>query len=122
MSSAGDVIDPAVIESLRALGGGDDAFLSDLIRTFLDETPVILGRLRAAVAQHDAAGIRLNAHSLKGSSAEFGASWLAELCRQLEMAGKSQDLDSAPDLLAEIEDEYRRVQSALTRLIGQAGA
>ncbi|MFN8379443.1 MAG: hypothetical protein U0452_12305 [Anaerolineae bacterium] len=31
MSSAGDVIDPAVIKGLRELGGGDDGFLHDLI-------------------------------------------------------------------------------------------
>ncbi len=117
MSSAGDVIDLNVIDSLRELGGGDDEFLNDLIRTFLDETPVILERLHAALANDDAGGIRLNAHSLKGSSAEFGASWLAELCRQLELAGKNGDLDTAPDLLGEIEDEYARVQSALMRLL-----
>lgn len=117
MSSPGDVIDLRVIEGLRALGGGDDTFLAELIATFLTETPQLLGRLRVAVADIDAGAVRLNAHSLKGSSAEFGAAYLAELCRQMEQAGKAQELDSAADLLAEIEDEYHRVAAALSKLI-----
>ncbi|MFN8378935.1 MAG: Hpt domain-containing protein [Anaerolineae bacterium] len=117
MSSAGDVIDPAVIESLRELGGGDDGFLHDLIRTYLDETPQLVAQLRNAVGLADAAGVHLYAHSLKGSSAEFGAAYLADLCRQMETAGKSRDLELAPDLLVEIEDEYGRVAAALDRLL-----
>ena len=118
MSSGGDVIDPAAIENLRELGGGDDAFLHDLIRTYLDETPELVDQLREAVAAGDAGGARLYAHSLKGSSAEFGAAYLAELCRQMESVGKSQNLELAPELLAEIEDEFERVAAALVRLLG----
>jgi HPt (histidine-containing phosphotransfer) domain-containing protein len=121
MSSAGEVLDRNVIESLRALGDGDDAFLAELISTYLEETPHLLMRLREAVAADDAGGVRLNAHSLKGSSAEFGASYLTELCRQLELAGKNQDLLSARDLMAEVEEEYPRVESALSRLIQSQG-
>lgn len=121
MSSAGDVLDWNVIESLRALGDGDDAFLAELIQTYLEETPRLLVRLREAVNAGDAGGVRLNAHSLKGSSAEFGASYLTELCRQMEMAGKNQDVASARDLMAEVEDEYHRVAVALSRLIQSQG-
>ncbi len=117
MSSPGDVIDLNAIEGLRALGGGDESFLAELIETFLAESPQLLARLKTAVAGFDSGGVRLNAHSLKGSGAEFGAAYLAELCRQLEQAGKAQELDSAADLLAEVEDEYQRVAAALTRLI-----
>jgi HPt (histidine-containing phosphotransfer) domain-containing protein len=114
MSSAGDVLDSNVIESLRSLGDGDDAFLAELISTYL-------ARLSDAVAADDAGRVRLNAHSLKGSSAEFGASYLTELCRQLELAGKNQDLSSARELMAEVEEEYGRVESALSRLIQSQG-
>ena len=121
MSSAGDVLDRNVIESLRALGDGDDSFLAELISTYLEEAPRLLARLSDAVAANDAGGVHLNAHSLKGSSAEFGASYLTELCRQLELVGKNQDLSSAPDLMAEVLEEYRRVESALGRLIQSQG-
>lgn len=117
MNGNDDVIDWGVIEELRALGDGDDGFLTDLIGTFLNETPSILARLSEAVAAEDAGNIRLYAHSLKGSSAEFGASYLTELCRQLELAGKNQELSSAQDLMAEVEDEYVRVAQALNRAI-----
>lgn len=118
MSSAGDVIDLAVIENLRDLGGGDDAFLNELISTYLEETPQLLEKLQLALASSDAGGVRLNAHSLKGSSAEFGAAYLAELCRQTEQAGKDQDLADLPELLTEIEREYRLVDSALRQIMG----
>jgi HPt (histidine-containing phosphotransfer) domain-containing protein len=121
MSSAGDVLDWNVIEGLRALGDGDDAFLAEMIRTYLDETPRLLARLRDAVIAGDAGGVRLNAHSLKGSSAEFGASYLTDLCRQLELAGKNQDLTPARDLMVEVDDEYGRVAAALNHLIQSQG-
>ena len=117
MSNSADIIDSSVIQGLVDLSGGDEQFLAELVETYLTESPVLLERLREAVHNSNSDAVRLNAHSLKGSSAEFGASYLVELCRQMEYVGRDRDLELAPELLGEIDQEYGRVAYALPRVL-----
>ncbi|MCI0352503.1 MAG: Hpt domain-containing protein, partial [Acidobacteriales bacterium] len=117
MGSYHDVLDPAALDNLRDTVGDDSSVLAELINTFLEDAPRLLTDLRSALDSGDAAGVRLNAHSLKSNGAEFGASQFAELCRQMEMLGKSNQLDGAGALLGPIEDEFRRVSATLESLM-----
>ncbi len=96
------------------MGGGDPQFLSELIGTFLEDAPRLLGQLREAVQAGDAATVRLVAHGLKSNGAEFGATTFSDLCKELELLGKSGQLDGAETLLAQIESTYTKVAEALT--------
>ena len=110
-------LDPAAIENLLALVGGDPAFLVELVSTFLDEAPTLLADMRDALERGDAGGVRLAAHSLKSNGNDFGATTFASLCKQLELLGRTGDLAPAPALLAQTEQEFVRVQAALLALI-----
>jgi HPt (histidine-containing phosphotransfer) domain-containing protein len=53
------------------------------------------------------------AHKLKGSCSNLGAARLRDLCQQLEKLGRNGSLQTAPELLASVEEEFGRVRAEL---------
>jgi PAS domain S-box-containing protein len=113
-----DILDPAAMENLQELAGGDAAFLAELMDTFLADAPQLLTDMRQAMERRDAAGLRLAAHSLKSNSADFGAMTLSNLCRELEGMGKAGTLDGAAEKVTQAEAEYEQVKAALEVIRG----
>lgn len=113
---AKSVLDPAALKNLRDMVGGDDAFLADLIGTFLGDAPKLLADMRQAVEGEDAAGLRLAAHSLKSNSADFGATVLSNLCQELESLGKAGTLEGVGEKVTQAEAEYEQAEAALKTL------
>ena len=113
-------LDPAALNNLQAMLGGEFQYLAELIDSFLEDAPQLLAQLDHFVATQNAEGTRRIAHSLKSNAADFGAVMLSNLCRELEMNAKSGVLDGAADLSAQIRTEYGRVEDAL-RSVRQDG-
>jgi signal transduction histidine kinase/DNA-binding response OmpR family regulator/HPt (histidine-containing phosphotransfer) domain-containing protein/PAS domain-containing protein len=114
------LLDPTALENLISMLGGEFEFLVELIDSFLEDAPQLLIELEQHVKAGDAAGVRQVAHSLKSNGADFGATTFSNLCKELEMIGRSGTVDGAADLAAQIVAEYDRVEAALTA-IRQAG-
>jgi two-component system, sensor histidine kinase and response regulator len=107
-----------VLEHLRSLQGEDEPhLLRDLIQMYLEDTEDRLGKLREAVREEDAEQLALQAHALRGSSANMGAPAMARISRELERAGDSVDLQMAPELLRTLEHEFGRVRPALQTVL-----
>ncbi|MCA9916844.1 MAG: response regulator [Anaerolineales bacterium] len=105
---------PIDLEELAQLVGEDtDEFLAMMAPIFLEDTQKLMHTLRHAVQKVDAPIIRQSTHTLKGTSASMGMTRLAQLSRELELMAKADDLADAPQILAQIEDEYQRIQVAL---------
>jgi histidine phosphotransfer protein HptB len=104
-------IDPAVYAELKSTTGAE--FVIELVVTFLEEAPGMLTELRSARAGGDGDRFRRAAHSLKSNANTFGATRLAALAREMELA----DLDAGPardeTALAGLEAEYARAAAAL---------
>lgn len=111
-----DAIDQAALASLYEVAGGDPAFVAEMIDAFLVEASELLETLQAAVAANDATALRRPAHSLKSSSATFGAMAMADLCQRLEELGKAGQFGGAADLVAACRDAFARVTEELIRL------
>jgi PAS domain S-box-containing protein len=111
--SRAPAIDSTAIDQLQAMAAGDPSFLSELIDVFLSDSPRQLSALREAVEQGDAETAHRCAHTLKSTSATFGAAGLSSLCQQLEADAKAGLLDGAPSLVAAAEDEFARVRDEL---------
>ncbi|MBN2148025.1 MAG: response regulator [Anaerolineales bacterium] len=111
------------LQKIRGLAGEDQDFMLEIIDTYLEDAPGLLNRMREAARSNDAAELRLTAHSLKSNSAEFGASTLAGLCRELEEMGKAAlqggeewkgwHVDAIMEKLTAAEDAFERVRLAL---------
>ena|SRR3990172_5801353 len=85
----------------------------DLIQTYLDDTPEQLRQLRSAVEAGDAIVVHRTAHSLKSSSAIFGADGMAALCLELEQAAAAGSLDGAASGAGKIAAEFERARLVL---------
>jgi HPt (histidine-containing phosphotransfer) domain-containing protein len=84
-----------------------------LMRLFLDDCPVRVAELRAAVASGDPDQVQRAAHAIKGSVATFGARQARDLAADLERAGRERRLGDAAGLLGTLELELERVNEAL---------
>lgn len=108
------IIDKAVFSELQDTAGAE--FATELVDTFFEEAPGILAELRSAHAAGDADGFRRAAHSLKSNGNTFGASTLAALSRELELAGLNADPVHDLDAMAALDAEYARAAAALKDL------
>jgi HPt (histidine-containing phosphotransfer) domain-containing protein len=109
------LLDPAALERLREMAGGDAGFLSEMFSTFLVDAPGLLAQMQGSLERGDTETLRLAAHILKSNSANFGATVLSGLCRDLEMMAKTGGLEGAKAKLASVEAEWARVRAELER-------
>jgi PAS domain S-box-containing protein len=115
------LLDPAALQRMREMSGGDASFLREKFDTILTGAPGMLAEMRRALERRDAAALRLAAHSLKSNSADFGATALSDLCRELETMATAGALDGAGEKLASVEAEWVQVKAALERQQGEEG-
>ena len=115
-----EVLDPKVLDSIRAMDEEGTAFLHALAVKYEEATGKALAEAREAIELGAAERVRKVAHGLKSSSANLGALSLSELCKELEYKASTGVLDKALDLLGQIEDEYARVRMALTHECGES--
>ena len=108
--SSPPTIDRGTFRELQDTAGAE--FVTELVGTFLEEAPQMLGELRGAQADASVERFRRAAHSLKSNSHTFGANRLGAMARELELGGLPAD--AAP--LASLDAEYARVATALKEL------
>ncbi len=114
-SSSLAAIDYRVWDTIRALQRkGQPSVLPHLLGLYLEDSRKLMNGLAQAVSSNDALAVYKAAHSLKSSSANLGAVTMAALCKELEAVGRSQAMDKAVGLLAQLETEYAAVQAAFT--------
>ena len=99
------------LRGMTTRDGGD--LLQKVIGTYLDDSPASFEAMRAAVETEDAGALRQAAHKLRGSSANFGATALVNLCEEIESIARSGTTKGARGLLRRIDAEYTRVAAAL---------
>jgi len=109
------VLDPATIESLRALSD-DGEFLKEIAGIFFDDTPQRNAELELCQASGDTVRFTRAAHSIKGSAANIGATALGAAAAQLETESKKAPLAELTPLIAAIRSEYALVETELKKL------
>ncbi len=118
---ADQVIDPQAIANLRDLSpDGGQEFLRELIGVYLEDTPLRLADLDQAMARQEAAGVSKAAHTIKGSSSNFGAGRLSTLAQEIEQKGKSGVISACGPLCIRLRAEYELVAEALRKIAAGA--
>jgi len=107
-------LDTNILDELRSLQepGGTD-LLGELVELYLGDLPDRIDGIRAAVESKDSAALRREAHRLKGSSQQMGATRLAALCLELENLGRNNRVDEAMNYFIPVEREASQVRQAL---------
>ena len=113
-----DPLDQSQIELLRSLDDGDGAVLGEIIDQYLTQTAE--GRRELVRVDRARATLRLSeraAHTLKGASANVGASALAAVCAEMEMHRAARHNSTArPSSWSGSTAEFDRVRDALNLL------
>src|SRR5207302_8358020 len=78
--------------------GGDAQLLAEISRLFVDDVPMHLERIRAALDARDPEAVRRAAHALKGAAANFDATAVVGAARQLEEIGRTNDFTRHEDV------------------------
>lgn len=108
------VIDPKTFDELKQMSGSD--FITELIDTFLEDGPKLIGELKTALPANDADAFRRAAHSLKSNAATFGAGELSALAKELEMLGRENNLAAADAKIPALEAAYQAASAELKGL------
>ncbi len=110
------LLDRTTLDTILSLRNGPQT-LSKVVHMYVESVPPLLNSLNDAIRQDDASEVPKTAHSLKSSSGNVGALSLAGHFKVLEAMGRSQTLEEAARLLAQIETEYEAVCHALLQEI-----
>ncbi len=86
----------------------DSELLNEVIRIFLEDTPITLNSIKTALNNENYDQITAGAHTLKGSLKTLGLDNCAEYAQKMEEAAENQNLDETMSLFdkmnAEIEE------------------
>lgn len=82
----------------------DPGIMLELVDIFLDDSSDHLDAIEGALKEGNYRKIEISAHSLKSSSATFGALIFSNLCKRMEMCARTEQ----PECIAEMLDATRR--------------
>lgn len=101
-------IDPS---ALKSVFGDDEETYKEILADFVKPSQSNVDEIEAAFAARSADGVAKAAHKLKSSSRSVGANQLADLCQELEAAGKGDDwaviergVPTLPGIMASVTD------------------
>jgi CheY-like chemotaxis protein/HPt (histidine-containing phosphotransfer) domain-containing protein len=108
-------VDAGALESLRALNEDPETDLfGEIVQLYFSTAEESLVRIQNGFGAGDTATVSSEAHSLKGSSSNLGASELANLCKDLQEVGKQANMELIGPLIEQIKAEYGRVRALLS--------
>lgn len=106
-------IDLAVLAKLMDDLGGDAGVMEELVATFLAEGPRIVAGMRESLVKEDRRNLNRAVHSLKSTSATFGAVRLWQLCKDLERDTEAGLPPHVGERVAQVEVEWAAAQKEL---------
>ena len=112
MTDQDEVIQSEVLIELKEILADD---FPELVTTYLEDAMQRMDRLETAIAASDASNVKLEAHSLKGASANIGARNLADLCAEMENQGEAERLEQAPELFSKIRSQFSATEQYLNQ-------
>ncbi len=95
---------------------GDEELFKEIVKTFLDDAPLQIEKLKQALNEEDLNQLEKQAHTLKGAAMNIGGKALQPVAYALEIAGKNSDLNRARPLVQELDKEFESLKKALTGL------
>jgi PAS domain S-box-containing protein len=100
-------------KALLARFSGNRKLLRNIVKTFREDCPRMMDRIRTALTARDAVSLADGAHALKGSIGNFGESAALETTREMEKAARQGKLDGTWELYATLEDQIALLLPAL---------
>jgi len=102
-------------EHLHQLSEHNTEFELELLQMFVEDTQSHLEATKAALATNDFELFEQEAHHLKGSSANVGATTMHLAAEKLEQLARRQERRGATNLISELEESVNRLKAFLIR-------
>ena len=116
-------VDPHAWDSITSLQRpGQPDLLAKVMGLYLKDSQEVVDKIVAAVQAGNSSALRDAAHSLKSRSATLGAWRVAELCKQLEAGGRSQDLTGTAELAAALQRAFAATCTIFQEELGKRAA
>jgi HPt (histidine-containing phosphotransfer) domain-containing protein len=105
-------------EELREIEeAGDDGLVLELIGCFQTDVASRFKHLHDAVARLDAAAVKAEAHTIRGSAGQMGAEALAALCQAVEAGVPEMSWAERECQLNQAEARFAEVYSAMAEYV-----
>ena len=96
----------------------DLEFLAETHAIFTEDSEILFRRLDEAMSADDGSEVASSAHAMKSMVGNFSAAPAHQAALELELLGKSGDLEDGPAKLETLRTEVDRLNRALIALIG----
>jgi two-component system sensor histidine kinase/response regulator len=96
--------------------GGDREFLAECIDLFAAELPAMMQTLRDSIQAASPDRVHAAAHALKGMTSNFCEDGPAKTAGRIDRLAREGQIDEAPRLFAELEDEIEKLLADLRAL------
>ena len=108
---------PTIFEREAALErlGGDAALLTEVIQLFIEDCPVRIAAIKAAVDAKDGAAVAREVHGLKGAAGNLSVVSLFATAEILEQLGRQNRFVAAEAEWRRLSDEATHVLDSLRR-------
>jgi len=111
-------LDQRMLDQFRMLErAGRPGMLAQMVGMFLRGSADQIAAIVAASKAGDAEKLRVTSHTMKSNAASFGATALADACRDIEYAARNGRATLAPATIAALSDLHQRTCEALQREI-----
>lgn len=112
------VVDRSVLRSLALMmDEGDTAYIRELLSDYLLDAERLRGEIYRAVSDKDADALRRATHTLKSTSATFGARHLSLLCAEFEQSSIKADIAGVERRLGEFDEILESFHAALVEVV-----
>lgn len=109
-------LDDTVLETIRQMqSDAEPELLAQVIKAYFNDSDAILASLEVAQEKRDIDTLRINAHTLKSSSANLGAKLLSEIAGNLEVNCAENTPEANSTLVCKIQTEYAKTKIALEK-------
>ena len=104
-------------EHLHHISDGSTEFAMELLHLFTEDSYTQVAILRQAIATEEFRAIEEASHHIKGASANVGAILMQKAASLLEEQARQKRLNSADQLLLQLERSLDQIQAAITGAI-----
>jgi HPt (histidine-containing phosphotransfer) domain-containing protein len=97
----------------------DDETVREILADFVKPTRAIVAEIMNGYSNGSAEAVKQAAHKLKSAARSIGAHALADLCLELEAAGKADDLERIGRNIPAMEQSMAETESYINKLINE---
>ena len=102
-------------EHLHQISENDPEFELEILKVFVEDSLFHVEGIKAAIAVNDFPQLAREAHHLKGSSGNIGATAIQKIAEELEQLSRKQSFVGADEFVLELVDFINKIQAFLTK-------